>query len=93
MSYCYPERTTYNDSCHLKKCCVSPLRKEVTAVFKRLGKMNMVVESCGLLVQSHDCNPHDPCNGGGGGKCLSVCLSVCPSVYSRISHRFFFQGP
>ena len=45
---------------------------------KRLGKMEMVVEklrtfqeSCGLIMQSHYCNPHDPRMGG---KCLSVCL-------------------
>ena len=47
-------------------------------MFKRLGKMNMVVESCGLMVQSHDCNPHDPCMGGEGG--VSACLSVCLCV-------------
>ena len=47
-------------------------------MLKRLGKMNMVVESCGLMVQSHDCNPHDPSRGkgGGGGKWRSVCLCV-----------------
>ena len=84
LSYCYPERTTYDDTCHLKKFCVSPVRKEVTAVSKRLGKMDMVVEkletfqeSCGLMMQSHYCNPHDPSMGG---KCLSVCLSVCLCV-------------
>ena len=72
---------------------MSPVRKEVTAVSKRLGKMVMVVEklrtfqeSCGLMVQSHYCNPHDPRMG------VSVCLSVCPSVYSRIPLRFFFRG-
>ena len=67
--------------------------KEVTAVFKRLGKMDMVVEklrtfqeSCGLVVQSHYCNPHDPRKGG---KFLSVCVSVCmqPDISS-----IFFQG-
>ena len=66
---------------------------------KRLGKMDMVVEklctfqeSCGLMMQSHDCNPHDPRTGRGGGVSVSVCLSVCPSVYSRISLGFFFPG-
>ena len=51
---------------------------------KKLGKMDMVVEklhtfheSCGLMMQSHYCNPHDPRTGG---KCLSVC---------RISLGFF----
>ena len=45
---------------------------------KKLGKMDMVVEklrtfqeSCGLMMQSHYCNPHDPRTGG---KCL--CLSA-----------------
>ena len=51
---------------------------------KKLGKMDMVVEklrtfqeSCGLMMQSHYCNPHDPRTGG---KCLSLC---------RISLGFF----
>ena len=60
-------------------------------MFKRLGKMNMVVESCGLMVQSHDCNPHDPSTGrkGGVSACLSVCVSVCiqPDIAS-----IFFPG-
>ena len=54
---------------------------------KKLGKMDMVVEklrtfqeSCGLMMQSHYCNPHDPRMGG---KCLSVC---------RISLGSFFRG-
>ena len=79
---------------------MSPVRKEVTAVAKRLGKMDMVVEklrtfqkSCGLMAQSHYCNPHDPRMRG---KCLSVslsvCLSVCPSVCSRLSLGFFSGG-
>ena len=44
---------------------------------KKLGKMDMVVEklrtfqeSCGLMMQSHYCNPHDPRTG------VSVCLSA-----------------
>ena len=40
LSYCYPERIIYDDTCPLKKCCVNPVRKEVTAVSKRLGKMD-----------------------------------------------------
>ena len=59
---------------------MSPVRKEVTAASKKLGKMDMVVEklltfqeSCGLMMQSHCCNPHDPRMRG---KCLSVCVSV-----------------
>ena len=62
-------------------------------MFKRQGKMNMIVESCGFMVQSHDCNPHDPCMGGGGGRvsaCLPECVTVClqPDIAS-----IFFQGP
>ena len=41
---------------------------------KKLGKMDMAVEklrtfqeSCGLMMQSHYCNPHDPRMGGKGG--------------------------
>ena len=60
-------------------------------MFKRLGKMNMVVESCGLMVQSHDFNPHDPSTGRGGGVSggLSLCVSVCiqPDMAS-----IFFPG-
>ena len=59
LSYCYSERIIYDDACHLKKFCVNPVRKEVTAVSKRLGKMDMVVEnlrtfqeSGGSMVQS-----------------------------------------
>ena len=53
--------------------------------------MNMVVESCGLMVQSHDCNPHDPCMGGGGvGACLSVCVSVC--IEPDIASIFFSRA-
>ena len=44
MSYCYSGRIIYDDACHLKKFCVNPVRKEVTALSKRLGKMDMVVE-------------------------------------------------
>ena len=63
---------------------------------KRLGKMDMVVEklctfqeSCGLMMQSHDCNPHDPRMGG---KCLSlsVCVSVC--IQPDIAWIFFSGG-
>ena len=52
-------------------------------------KVTYFQESCGLMMQSHYCNPHDPRMRG---KCLSVCLSVCPSVCSRISLGFFSEG-
>ena len=46
LSYCYPERMIYDDACHLKKCCLSPVQKEaMTAVSKTLGKMYMVVDN------------------------------------------------
>ena len=28
LSYCYPEKMIYDDACHLKKCCVNPVRKK-----------------------------------------------------------------
>ena len=59
LSYCYSERLIYGDASHLKKFYVNPVRKEVTAVSKRLGKMDMVVEelrtfqeSCASMVQT-----------------------------------------
>ena len=59
LSYCYSERIIYDDACHLKKCCVNSVRKEVTAVSQRLGKMDMVVEklrtfqeACGSIMQT-----------------------------------------
>ena len=61
---------------------------------KRLVKMDMVVEklrtfqeSCGLMVQRHYCNPHDPRMGG---KCLSVCVFVC--IQPDIASIAFFWG-
>ena len=43
LAYCYLGRIIYDDACHLKKCCVNNVQKKVTAVSKRLGKMDMVV--------------------------------------------------
>lgn len=43
LSYCYPERISCDDACHLKKC-VNPVGKEMTAMSKRLGKMDMAVD-------------------------------------------------
>ena len=46
LSYCYPERMIYDDACHLKEYCLSPVQKEaMTAVSKTLGKMYMVVDN------------------------------------------------
>ena len=44
LSYYYSERKIYDDACHLKKYGVNPVRKEVTAVTKRVAKMDMVVQ-------------------------------------------------
>ena len=44
LSYSYPERIIYDYACHLKIFCVDPERKEVTAVSKRLGKMDVLVD-------------------------------------------------
>ena len=90
LSHCYPERIIHDDACHLKKGCVNPVRKEVTAVFKRLGKMDMVVDK--LQFRNHvdlwcepNCNPYDRNELHG----VSVCPSVCPSVYR---HHLAFLG-
>ena len=90
LSYCYPERIIYDDACHLKKCCVNRVRKEVKAVSKRLGKMDMVVDKFDF--RNHvdrwckaNCNPHDRNDLHGE----NVCLSVCPSAY-RYTCRYRF---
>ena len=81
----------YDDGCHLKKCYVNPVRIEVTAMFKRLGKMDMIVEhfmndvdpwSC-----KPNCNPHNRKELHG----VSVYLSVCPSVYRYQKFGFIKQ--
>ena len=91
LAYCYTGRIIYDDACHLKKCCVNNVQKKVTAVSKRLGKMDMVVEK--LQFRNHvdlwckpNCNPHDRNELHG----INVCLSVCPSVYRH--HLAFFGG-
>ena len=90
LSYCYSERITYDDACHLKKCCVNPLQKKVTALSKRLGKMDMVVDKFQFrnlvdLWCKPNCNPHDQ----NELREVSVCLSVCPSLYR---YRLAFSG-
>ena len=66
----------------MKKYCVNPVQQKVTAVSKRLGKMDMVVDK--LQVRNHvdlwckgNCSPHDQNELHE----VSVCLSVCPSLY------------
>ena len=63
---------------------------------KRLGKMDMVVEklrtfqeSCGLMMQSDYCNPHDPRMGG---KCLSVWVCLSVRLYTTRCRLDFFPG-
>ena len=91
LSYCYPERIIYDDARHLKKFCLNPVRKEVTTVFKRLGKMDMMVDK--LHFRNYvdrwfkaNCNPSDRNELHG----VSVCMSV--SVCIQISFRFLFFG-
>ena len=80
LSYCYREKIIYDYACHLMKCCVNPVRKEVTAEAgdDGYGRSEQVtfLESCGSMVQSQ-LQPHDRNEQHG----VSVCLSVCPSVY------------
>ena len=82
LSYCYSERIIYA-ACDLSNFCMNLLRKEVTAVSKRLGKMDIVVER-NVQFRNHvdqwckpNCNPHDRNELRG----VSGCLSVCPFVY------------
>ena len=76
-----PERIIYDDACHLKKCCLNPVQKEVTAVSKRLGKMCMVGDK--LHFRNHvdrsckaNCNPHDRDKLNGVSICVSVCIQM-----------------
>ena len=92
LSYFYSARITYDDACHLKKCCVNPVQKKVTVLSKRLGKMDMVVDNCKLQFRNlvdlwckPNCNPDDQ----NELREVSVCLSVCPSPYR---YRLAFSG-
>ena len=93
LPYCYSERIIYDDrACHnfeemLHESCTE---KGDSTVFKRLGKMDMLVDK--LQFTNHvdrqckpNCNPHDRNELHG----VSVCLSVCPSVYR---YRLAFCG-
>ena len=67
---------------HLQKYCVNPVQQKVTAVSKRLGKMDMVVDKLQFKIHvdlwcKPNCNPDDQ----NELREVSVCLSVCPSVY------------
>ena len=87
LSYCYAERIIYDDACTVKKCCVNPVQKKVTALSKSLGKMDIVVDKLQFwnlvnLWCKPNCNPNDQnelCE-------VSVCLSI------QISFGFFGES-
>ena len=90
VSCCYPEKIIYDDACYLKKYCVNRILKKLTAVSKRLGKINMVVDKLQFrnlldLWCKPNGNPHDRNELYG----VLVCLSVHPSVYR---HHLTFLG-
>ena len=81
LSYCYPERIIYDDTCHLKKCCLNPVQNEMTAVSKRLRKMYMVVDKLHFRNHVHrwykaNCNPHDRDKLHRVSVCLSLCIQM-----------------
>ena len=86
LAYYYQWRIIYDDACHLKKCCVNNVQKNMTAVSKRLGEMDMVVEKLQFRNYVDLCNSHDRNELHG----VNECLSVCPSVYRH--HLAFFLG-
>ena len=67
---------------------MNSVRKEVKAVSKSMGKMDMVVEKLRTFQESGgskaNCNPHNRNELHG----VSVCLSVCPSVYRHQKFGF-----
>ena len=58
------DRICYDDACHLKKYCMNPKRKRLTAVAERLATMDMVIDK--MHFRNHvdnwcktNCNPYD----------------------------------
>ena len=91
LPYCYPERITYDDSCHLKKYCLNRILKKLTAVSKRLGKINMVVGKLQYrnlldLRCKPNGNPYDR------NELYGVSVSVCASICIQTSFDFFGGG-
>ena len=91
LSCCYPERIVYDDACHLKKYCVNPVQKKLTAVSKRLGKMDMVVDKLQFrnlvdLWRKRNGNLHDR------NELYGVSVSVCASICIQTSFSFFGRG-
>ena len=83
--------------CHLKKLCVNPVRKEVTAVSKRLGEDGYgrgqvtFQESCGSMVQIQLQPPLSKWTAW--SKCVSVCLVYWRThIFNIISHFIFWGG-
>ena len=71
---------------------MNPVQKEVTALSKRLGKIDMVVDK--LQFRNHvdlwckpNCNPDDQ----NELREVCVCLSVCPTLY-RYRLSFFRES-
>ena len=86
LPYGYPERIIYDDSCHLKNYCLNRILKKLTAVSKRLGKMDMVVDKLQFrnlldLWCKPNGNPHD-----------GVSVSVSASICIQTSFDFFGGG-
>ena len=69
---------------------MNPVQKKVTALSKRLGKMDMVVKKLQFrnlvdLWCKPNCNPDDQ----NELREVSVCLSLCPTLYR---YRLAFLG-
>ena len=91
LPYGYPERIIYDDSCHLKKYCLNCILKKLTAVSKRLGKMDMVVDKLQFknlvdLWCKPNGNPHDR------NELYGVSVSVCASICIQISFDILGEG-
>ena len=91
LPYCYPERIIYDDSCHLKKYCVNRILKKLTAVSKKLGKRNMVVDKLQFrnlldLWCKPNGNPHDR------NELYGVSVSVRESISIQTLFDFFGGG-
>ncbi|XP_044174266.1 uncharacterized protein LOC122957885 [Acropora millepora] len=95
------ERIIYDDSCHLRKYCVNRILKKLTAVSKRLGKINMVVDKLQFrnlldLWCKPNGNPHDR------NELYGVNIEICEQRFAWITkyrittrhmnqHQFLFS--
>ncbi|XP_044168316.1 uncharacterized protein LOC122952504 [Acropora millepora] len=78
------DRICYDDACHLKKYCMNPKRKCLTAVAERLANMDMVIDK--MHFRNHvdnwcktNCNPYDRKDLDG------VDTEVCEQTFSWLS--------